>query len=54
MVLDVNDLRSIVTVLSLLAFAGINAWVFAPRRKAGLDAAAALALRDEAAGGEPR
>lgn len=47
MSLDINDLRSLVTVLSLLAFVAINAWVFAPRRRAGFQEAAALALRDD-------
>jgi cytochrome c oxidase cbb3-type subunit IV len=47
--MNVNDLRSLVTVLSLASFIGIVAWVFAPRRKAHFDEFAALALSDDAA-----
>ncbi len=50
--MDVNDLRCVVTVLSLVAFVLINVWVFAPRRKGALEEAAVLALRDEDTPGE--
>jgi cytochrome c oxidase cbb3-type subunit 4 len=57
--MDVNDLRSIVTVLSLLAFAGIVAWAYASRNRAFFDDAARLpfadgdSASDSDAGGRP-
>ncbi len=45
--MNVNDLRSLVTVLSLASFIGIVVWVFAPRRKTHYDEFAALALNDD-------
>jgi cytochrome c oxidase cbb3-type subunit 4 len=44
--MDVNDLRSIVTVVSLLAFAGIVAWAYARRNRAFFDEAAQLPFSD--------
>jgi cbb3-type cytochrome oxidase subunit 3 len=46
--MDVNDLRSAVTVLLFALFAGIVAWVLAPRNKARFDAAQQLPFLDEA------
>jgi cytochrome c oxidase cbb3-type subunit 4 len=45
--MDVNDLRSVVTVLSFVAFVGIVAWAWSGRRRAAFDAAARLALHDD-------
>jgi cytochrome c oxidase cbb3-type subunit IV len=45
--MDVNDLRSIVTVLSLLAFAGIVAWAYSRANRARFDEAAQLPFADE-------
>ena len=40
--MDVNDLRSIVTVLSALVFVGIVMWAFLHRNQARFDEAAQL------------
>jgi cytochrome c oxidase cbb3-type subunit IV len=40
--MDVNDLRSIVTVLSALVFAGIVAWAWRRANRANFDEAAML------------
>jgi cytochrome c oxidase cbb3-type subunit 4 len=46
--MDINDLRSAVTVIGLLVFVGMVVWVYrAPRRKA-FDAAAQLPFAGEA------
>jgi cytochrome c oxidase cbb3-type subunit 4 len=45
--MDVNDLRSIVTVLSLLAFAGIVAWAFLRRNRDRFDEAARLPFAED-------
>ena len=46
--MDINDLRSAVTVISLLLFVGLMIWVYrAPRRQA-FDAAAQLPFAGEA------
>lgn len=45
--MDVNDLRSIVTVLSLVVFLGIVAWAWSKRNKASFDEAAQLPFKDE-------
>jgi cytochrome c oxidase cbb3-type subunit IV len=46
--MDVNDLRSAVTVLSFLCFIGIVAWALASKRKNAFCDAANLPLEDEA------
>jgi cytochrome c oxidase cbb3-type subunit IV len=46
--MDVNDLRSAVTVLMLLCFVAIVAWAMASRRRRAFDEAAQLPLHDEA------
>jgi cytochrome c oxidase cbb3-type subunit 4 len=46
MAMDLNDIRSAVTVLSLLVFLGIVAWAWSSRRRAGFDAAARLPFED--------
>lgn len=45
--MDVNDLRSIITVMSFLLFVGIVCWAWSGRRKADFDAAARLPLDDD-------
>lgn len=45
--MDVNDLRSIITVVSLLLFVGIVFWAWSGNRKADFDAAARLPLDDD-------
>ena len=45
--MDINDLRSIVTVLSLFAFLGIVAWAWSRGNRAGFDEAAQLPFAEE-------
>jgi cytochrome c oxidase cbb3-type subunit 4 len=45
--MDVNDLRSIVTVISLVIFLGIVWWAWSKRNQARFDEAAQLPLKDE-------
>ena len=40
--MDINDLRSAVTVISLLLFVGLMVWVYRRSRKPAFDAAAQL------------
>jgi cytochrome c oxidase cbb3-type subunit 4 len=40
--MDINDLRSITTVLGLLCFLGIVAWAYGKSSKKGFDEAATL------------
>lgn len=42
--MDVNDLRSLMTVVSFALFMGIMVWVFARRNKEDFEAAAQLPL----------
>jgi cytochrome c oxidase cbb3-type subunit 4 len=46
--IDINTLRSIVTVLAFLAFVGIVIWVWQPRRKSAFHEAALLPFTAEA------
>jgi cytochrome c oxidase cbb3-type subunit 4 len=46
--MDLNDLRSIVTVVSLLTFLGIVAWAWSKRNRDRFDEAARLPFEDEA------
>jgi cytochrome c oxidase cbb3-type subunit 4 len=46
--MDLNDIRSAVTVLSLLVFLGIVVWTWSSRRRAEFDAAARLPFADGA------
>ncbi|HTP71421.1 MAG TPA: cbb3-type cytochrome c oxidase subunit 3 [Burkholderiaceae bacterium] len=46
--MDMNDLRSIVTVVSLLLFIGLVAWTWRPRAKRDHEAAARLPFDGEA------
>ena len=43
----VNDLRSIVTVLTFVSFVGIVWWAYSGRRKAAYEEAARLPLDDD-------
>ncbi|KRB99023.1 cytochrome oxidase [Hydrogenophaga sp. Root209] len=45
--MDINDLRSIVTVVSMLTFLGIVAWAWSKRNKERFDEAAQLPFQDE-------
>ena len=45
--MDINDLRSLFTVLAFIAFIGIVWWAYSDRRKATYDAAAMLPLDDD-------
>lgn len=45
--MDVNELRSIITVACFLLFVGIVCWAWSGKRKADFDAAAQLPLEDE-------
>jgi cytochrome c oxidase cbb3-type subunit 4 len=40
--MDLNDLRSVVTLLAFVAFAGIAVWAWSGHRRASFDAAARL------------
>ena len=46
---DINTLRSSVTVLSLLLFLGLMAWTLNRKRRAGFEEAAQLPFLDEPA-----
>jgi cytochrome c oxidase cbb3-type subunit 4 len=55
--MDINDIRSLVTVASFLVFVGIVWWAYSARRRDAFDEAARSVLEepDEAAGaGEKR
>ncbi|MGS5087521.1 cbb3-type cytochrome oxidase subunit 3 [Hydrogenophaga sp. A37] len=45
--MDINDMRSIVTVVSFLAFVGIVVWAWSKRNQASFDEAARLPLQDD-------
>jgi cytochrome c oxidase cbb3-type subunit 4 len=45
--MDINDMRSAVTVLSLLSFVGIVFWAWSKRNKERFDEAARLPLQDD-------
>lgn len=45
--MDINDLRSIVTVVSMLTFLGIVAWAWSKRNKDRFEEAAQLPFQDE-------
>ena len=45
--MDINDLRSIVTVVSLLTFLGIVAWAWSRGNRASFDEAARLPFVDD-------
>lgn len=45
--MDINDIRALITVVTMLAFLGLWAWAWSKRRKADFDASAALPLEDD-------
>ncbi len=45
--MDINDLRSISTVLAFVSFLGIVWWAYSDRRKDSYEAAAMLPLDDD-------
>ena len=45
--MDVNDVRILFTVLSLIAFLGVLAWVGLARNRAGFEQAARLPFADD-------
>ena len=45
--MDINDLRSLFTVLAFIAFVGIVWWAYSARRKQTYDEAAMLPLDDD-------
>lgn len=45
--MDVNDFRSIVTVLSMLIFVGICAWAYSRRNSSSFEEAAQLPFQSE-------
>ena len=51
--MDINDLRSIVTVLSMLAFIGIVVWALLRSNKARFDEAAMLPFAENTAEDNP-
>ena len=48
--MELNELRSLMTVISFTVFVGIVAWVYNRRRRDAFDAAAALPLADDGSG----
>lgn len=45
--MDINDLRSAVTVISLLTFVGIVVWAWSKRNRANFDEAAMLPFNED-------
>jgi cytochrome c oxidase cbb3-type subunit 4 len=45
--MDINDMRSIVTVISLVTFVGILVWAWSKKNKSDFDEAARLPFGDE-------
>lgn len=45
--MDINDFRSVITVLGLLCFLGICAWAYSKRAQSGFDEAARLPLTED-------
>ncbi len=45
--MDINLIRSVVTVLSLVAFLGIVWWAYSPKSKPRFDEAASLPFADD-------
>ena len=48
--MDLNEIRSAVTVISLVVFVGIIAWSFNRKRGRDFDAAAAVPFADDGSG----
>jgi cytochrome c oxidase cbb3-type subunit 4 len=45
--MDINDMRSAMTVVSLLTFIGIVAWAWSKRNKSSFDEAAQLPFKED-------
>ena len=45
--MDINDLRSLITVLGLMCFLAICVWAYSKRARAGFDEAARLPFTDD-------
>jgi len=45
--MDINDLRGLLTALLLLAFVGLCFWAWSGRRRADFEASALLPLEDD-------
>jgi cytochrome c oxidase cbb3-type subunit 4 len=45
--MDINTIRTTITVLAMLAFLGIVAWAWSSRRRADFDAAARLPFEED-------
>lgn len=45
--MDINDLRSVITVLGFLCFLGICVWAYSGHAKAGFEEAARLPFTDD-------
>ena len=45
--MDINDLRSMITVVSLVTFVGIVGWAYSGKRKAAFEEAALLPFSDD-------
>jgi cytochrome c oxidase cbb3-type subunit 4 len=45
--MDINDMRSIVTVLTFVVFVGIVLWALSGRRRAGFEEAALLPFTED-------
>jgi len=45
--MDINDMRSAITVLAFLSFVGIVIWAWSGKRKAAFEEAARLPLEDD-------
>ncbi len=45
--MDINDLRSMITLLSFVTFIGIMAWAYSGKRKQSFDEAALLPFSDD-------
>jgi cytochrome c oxidase cbb3-type subunit 4 len=49
--MDINDIRSAVTVMGLVLFIALVAWVWSGRRRAAFDEAAQLPFQGDNEGG---
>jgi len=45
--MDINDMRSVMTLVSFLTFVGIVAWAWSKRNQSSFDEAAQLPFKDE-------
>jgi cytochrome c oxidase cbb3-type subunit 4 len=50
--MDINDFRTLATVLVAIAFAGVVFWAYGPSRKSYFDEAAQLPFNDEGEAGK--